>query len=252
MNKDEKEARKMYEESAQFYHDYRTKINPKGWFFNEYLEMPSTLKILGNVKGKKVLDYGCGSGIYTKILVNGGANVKGFDISKEMLKIAIKENPDVELKIGSGYKIPFNEKFDIVLASLVVHYMKDWDKMFREVRRVLNNGGVFIFSSDNPVFQASKSVKVGSKKLKALGMMDYFKNDRKEVSWINPYNNKEIIVPYYHRTYETIIKTIIRNKFEIIDYLDCFPDKKSKRIFSKEYTLYSKVPKFMVFKVRKK
>ena len=145
MNKEEKEAKKVYEDSAEFYHDYRTRINPNGWFYNEYLEMPATLKVLGNVKGKNVLDYGCGSGIYTERLRRKDAKVKGFDISKKMLDIARKNNPGVEFKQGSGYNIPFREKFDIVLAPLVIHYMKDWDKVFKEVKRVLNKGGLFIF-----------------------------------------------------------------------------------------------------------
>src|SRR3989338_10619871 len=127
--KEEKEAQSMYNNSAEFYHDYRTKIHPKGWFYNEYLEMPATLELLGNVNGKNVLDYGCGSGIYASLLKKKGAKIKGFDISEEMLSIARKNNPEIELKQGSGYHIPYHEKFDIILASLVVHYMNDWDKM---------------------------------------------------------------------------------------------------------------------------
>ncbi|HSU72961.1 MAG TPA: SAM-dependent methyltransferase, partial [Candidatus Binatia bacterium] len=42
---------------------------------NEYLEMPATLSLLGKVKGKKILDAGCGPGIYARILHNKGARV---------------------------------------------------------------------------------------------------------------------------------------------------------------------------------
>ena len=75
--KDEKEAKKMYDLLAKFYHDLRTKKYPQGWFYNEMLEMPSTLELLGNVKGKKILDFGCGTGIYAKILTKKGAKVSG-------------------------------------------------------------------------------------------------------------------------------------------------------------------------------
>ena len=75
LTKEEREARDMHNNSASFYHDYRTKINPKGWFYNEYLEMPSTLELLGDIKGKKVLDYGCGSGIYAQLLTKKGAKI---------------------------------------------------------------------------------------------------------------------------------------------------------------------------------
>src|SRR3989344_6168312 len=137
MKQEEKEAKKNYDLSAEVYHNLRTKENPQGWFYNELLEMPSTLELLGNIKGKKILDFGCGTGIYAKLLTKKGAIVKGFDLSPAMLKIAKEENPKLNLILGSGYNIPFNEKFDIVVASLVVHYLKDWDKMLKEVKRVL-------------------------------------------------------------------------------------------------------------------
>src|SRR3990167_5447984 len=249
ITKEEKEAKIMYDNSADFYHDYRTKINPQGWFYNDYLEMPASLELLGNINNKKVLDYGCGSGIYIKILKNRGANVKGFDISEEMLKIARKNNPDIEFRQGSGYNIPFKEKFDIVLASLVVHYMKDWDKMFREINRVLKNKGVFVFSTGNPVAEARKKIKVGKKKISVLD--DYFKEGKIYGHWRGN-KVKDMRMFSYHKTYETIIKTIIKNGFKIIDYKDCFPIKKAKKLFPKDYAEYSKKPFFCVWKVMKK
>ncbi len=105
--------------------------------------MRATLELVGNVKGKEVLDYGCGSGLYLKVLIKRGASVKGFDISEEMLKIARKKFPKLDLRLGSGYNIPFREKFDLVVAPLVLHYIDDWDKVFREVSRVLKKNGIF-------------------------------------------------------------------------------------------------------------
>lgn len=252
LSKEEKESVTMYNNCASFYHDYRTKINPRGWFYNEFLEMPATLELLGNVKGKKILDYGCGSGIYLKLLKSKGANVKGFDISEEMLKIAKKNNPSLELRQGSGYAIPFKEQFDVIVASLVVHYMNDWDKMFKEMARVLKKRGIVVFSTGNPVYEVSKNMMIKGKKYKVLGIKDYFKEEVFYNSWTNPYNQKEICVPVYHKTYETIIKTILRNGFDIVDYKDCFPTLVSKKLFPKDYAKYSKMPMFMVFKVRKK
>jgi len=249
MKQEEKEAIKNYALCAKGYHNWRTKKHPQGWFYNELLEMPSTLDLLGNMKNKKILDFGCGTGIYAKILAKEGAKVKGFDISKEMLNIARKENPNLDLRLGSGYDIPFKEKFDIVLAPLVVHYLKDWNKMFAEVSRILNKGGYFIFSTGNPVAEAKKKISMGNKKISILD--NYFKEGKVYANWKDD-KGKKIKMSAYHKTYETIIKTIINNNFEIIDYKDCFPIKKAKKLFPRDYAEYSKKPFFCVWKVRKK
>lgn len=90
MNKDEKATIKMYSGLAREYHDMRLKKS----FYNEMIEMPAMLKILGNIKGKKILDWGCGSGLYIKKLKGKCAEIKGFDISPDMVKIAIEMNPE--------------------------------------------------------------------------------------------------------------------------------------------------------------
>lgn len=250
--KEERQTKKTYNDVAQFYHEYRTTKFKDGWFFNEYLEMPAMLKSLGNVKGKKVLDWGCGSGIYAKILNRKGARIKGFDKSEEMIKIAKKDSPNLYLRVGSGLKIPFNEKFDIVFASLALHYLKDWNKAFREVSRVLKKDGVFLFSDYNPVTKSSKSIICENKKIKALGIRDYFKErEMHYVDWKLP-NGKTVRIRSYAKTYESIIKIIIKNKFEIVDYIDVHPIHSAKNKFPEEYTLWSKVPKFVIWKLKKR
>ncbi len=248
--KEEKEAKKAYDFMADYYHYHRTEKYPNGWFYNEMLEMPATLELLGNVRGKKMLDFGCGTGIYAKLLTKKGAKIKGFDISDEMLRIARRENPKLDLRHGSGYKIPFNEKFDIVYAALVIDYFKDWDKVFKQVSKVLKKGGIFVFSAGNPVSECSKTIKCNGKKFKALGIRDYFDEKVHYADWTM--ENDEVTVPSYHKTYETIIKTIIRNGFEIVDYKDTYPLEKAKKLFPKDYRVYSRMPYFCVFKLKKK
>ena len=149
--KEEKGAKIMYNASAEFYHSERLNKKSEGQFYNALTEMQALLKMIGNVKNKKVSDWGCGSGIYIKILSKKGANIKGFDISKEMIKIAKKDNPNTDLRVGSGLNIPFSEKFDIVFPSLALHYLNNWDRALRGISRVLKNNGYFIFSIINPI-----------------------------------------------------------------------------------------------------
>jgi SAM-dependent methyltransferase len=260
MKSDEKEAQKKYNVVAEHYHNWRTKINPKGWMFNEHLEMPATFELLGNIKNKKVLDIGCGGGIYAKLMTKKGATVKGFDTSKEMLSIARKDNPGLDLREGSFYKIPFSEKFDMAIAPLVIDYSNDWDKIFREIRNRLKEGGEFIFSIGNPVTEIAEKLEINGKRYKYKGISarviyDYFTERKIYGKWKNIQTAKKALnirMPTYHHTYESIIKIILRNGFEIVDYKDCFPTKESKKLFPEEYKFLTKVPYFCVWKVKKK
>jgi SAM-dependent methyltransferase len=253
MRLDEKEAVRKYEVVAGHYHNFRTKLNPDGWVYNEHLEMPATFELLGNLKNKKVLDIGCGAGIYAKEMTKRGAKVKGFDLSPKMLEIAKKENPNLDLKKGSFYKIPFKEKFDIAVAPLVIDYAENWDKVFRQVSKILKNKGYFIFSSGNPVTEVT--TKQNKKNPLVREFKGYFDERKISKPWRNILHKKQVkdvLMPIHHKTYETVIKTIVRNGFEIVDYKDCYPLKKSKKLWPKEYEFLTNVPYFCVWKLRKK
>ncbi len=212
-------------------------------FHNDYLEMPTTLKLLGNIKGKKILDLGCGTGIYAKILYRKGAIVQGVDISEKEIEIAIKENPKIEFKLGNSEKLPYsNREFDIVLAALVLEHLKNWSKTLKEVRRVLKKNGLFIFSMGNPVVNC---IKQKGKSLKII--KNYFEDYNRSSDWGN-----NVCIKWYSKTYRQIIGLLVRAGFEIVDYEDCRPIQKAKKIFPKEYAFTSMLPYFCTWKWRKK
>ena len=93
-------------------------------------ERPNTWSLLPkSLKGLRVLDLGCGSGWYAEQLIHGGDKVTAVDVSPAMVKltksrlkgkgnifVANLEEPLSFFKDGT---------FDIVLAPLVIHYIKD-------------------------------------------------------------------------------------------------------------------------------
>ena len=131
----------------------------------------------------------------------------------------------------------------------MVHYFKDWDKMFKEVSRVLKKGGIFVFSTNNPVHDSRKVIKVKEKNVSAFG--DYFFEGKTSMSWKNN-NGKKMKMTFYRKTYQSIIEVILKNGFEIVGYKDCFPLKKAKKLFPDDYRVYSKKPFFTSWKVRKR
>lgn len=238
----EKEVRTTYDRIASKYHEKRkSKL-----IYNEYNEMPATLSLLKNVKGRKILDLGCGTGIYTKILKKRGAIASGIDLSPKMIELAKKNVKGVDFRVGSVYKLPYKPgTFDMVLASLVMNYFSNLDKAFREIKRVLKRDGVFIFSIDNPVINVTHRIKGKPRRCRVFS--DYFKEGKLYEYW----PTFGVRMPYHHFTFQTLIRTIVKNGFSIEDAMDTKTVKRAEKLDRSIYNFTSKLPWFMVFKIRK-
>jgi len=106
---------------------------------------------LGDVEGKRVVDFGCGSGANTVLLAHRGAHVWGIDISEDLLRLgarrlAVNGRAGAATFIaGSAHDMPFSdESIDVVFGIAILHHL-DLDLVSREVRRVLKPGGRAIF-----------------------------------------------------------------------------------------------------------
>lgn len=120
---------------------------------NAHYERPEMLRLVGDVRGRHVLDAGCGSGPLTAALRDRGAVVTGFDGSPAMIDLARRRLGDgVPLHVADlARPLPFPDgAFDDVVASLVLHYLEDWVAPLTEVRRVLRPGGRLILSVNHP------------------------------------------------------------------------------------------------------
>ncbi len=244
------QVKKTYNLLAREYYEMRKGKNGINDFFNTNLEMPTTLKVLGTVKNKKVLDLGCGPGFYVKILTQKGAKVRGIDISEESIKIAQEENPNIEFKIGDiTKKFPYKDsEFDVVLATLIFDHIEDWNIFLKEIKRILKKDGILVFSTYNPVTYKLKTKVWFFKKFREVN--DYFNEDWKNEIWGK--KEKTGKIAHHHKTYGTIVKLLVGNGFEIVDYEDAFPTKESKRQYPEYYKRFSNSPHFCTWKVKKK
>ncbi len=124
-----------------------------GSLLNAHYERPAMLDLAGDVAGRRILDAGCGSGPLTAALREQGALVTGIDGSPAMIALARERLGDaVPLHVGDlAEPLPFPDgAFDDVTASLVLHYLEDWDAPLAELRRVLRPGGRLIVSVNHP------------------------------------------------------------------------------------------------------
>ena len=110
----------------------------------------ATIKLLDPVRGIKVLDLGCGTGYFSKILsdlVGPEGTVVGIDPDEERLKVAREKHTASNLKYlnGTAENIPGTE-YDLVFSNHVIHWCKDKDLVFKQVHKSLKKGGKFAFT----------------------------------------------------------------------------------------------------------
>lgn len=106
------------------------------------------------MKGRKVLDVGCGAGVDLLRFAKGGALATGVDISPNAIDLAranaAHQGLDVELQVADAEHLPFADgTFDLVFAHGVIQYSSDTQRVVDECRRVLKPGGQAIFQAYN-------------------------------------------------------------------------------------------------------
>lgn len=156
------------------------------------------IKKLGSLKGKKVLELGCGAGESSVYMAKKGADVTATDISQGMLDVVQKvaKVHKTKLKTTKAYsdKIPFKDNtFDIVYAANLMHHV-DYDKTLKEAKRVLKKGGIFVSwdpIAHNPLINIYRrmATEVRTEDEHPIKMKDlktfkkYFSNVEYETTW---------------------------------------------------------------------
>ena len=108
------------------------------------------LKIIKKyVKGKIVLDVGCGTGLVMKEILADSKKVYGIDFSEGMLIKAREKNLTVSK--ADGANIPFNDdSFDVVYSVRVLPHIPNVTKVLREIKRVVKKDGLLILEFYSP------------------------------------------------------------------------------------------------------
>ncbi|WP_257404360.1 class I SAM-dependent methyltransferase [Campylobacter lari] len=177
---------------------------------------------LPSLKDKVILDLGCGYGWHSiYALENGVKKVFVIDLSLKMLDKAKIKTSKYKNKIsfyrGSCEEIDKitdlqNIKFDIVISSLVFHYIKDYEKLIFNISKLFNKNGSLVFSVEHPVFTANISqdfIYKNNEDTQYFPVKNYFYENK------NKYNFLGEDVVKYHRTLTSYISPLLQNNFKI-------------------------------------
>ena len=113
-------------------------------------------KILNfDLKGKKFLDAGCGTGLFSAAAAKRGAIVTSLDVGSKLLEQVAKKCKSKRI-IGNVAKMPFKDNsFDIVLATEIIEHTSNPEKSIGELSRVTKPGGLVIITVPNKIWKLS-------------------------------------------------------------------------------------------------
>lgn len=216
------------------------------------------LELIGNVKGKRVLDAGCGYGYYSLLLAKRGAMVTGIDVSEKMIGLA--KNNACEASIECKFFVcdmqdlsMFNKNtFDIVASSIVVGYLDRLEKAFSEVFRVLKRNGVFAFSENHPLLKGSWEKDNEGKRLH-WNIDNYFDRSVRTIEW-RTQDGKVIKTSSRHRTVQDYFEALTASGFAVERLVEPEPAEKASLdnlSCMEHYSRAKRIPIFILFKARK-
>ena len=140
---------------------------------HRFVEKPMMKSMIPNLKNKKVLMLGCGTGEESKLLETFGASLNqltGIDLSSKSIEIAKRSYQDIEFVVGDMNELPFeSESFDFVYSSLAIHYSATPEMAYKEVYRVLKPNGLFLFSIGHPLRWASEEKNIDEEPIRVIG-----------------------------------------------------------------------------------
>ena len=172
--------------------------------FNAQYERPAMVRAIGDVTGLAVLDAGCAGGYYIEQFATTAARVCAVDASPEMVQIASarpRENVDVRVHdLAQRFDWIPDRSLDLVVSSLVLHYLADWKPTLREFARMLRDDGRLVFSTHHPAMTGPT-------------VADYFETQRVTEDWKIGGRDRE--VSFYHRPMETIVNDVLESGFRL-------------------------------------
>lgn len=205
---------------------------------NAYYERPAMLNLLGPITGRNILDIGCGSGSLTAEMLERGAAVTGIDTSIAMVELAEKRVGDEASLIQADLTdpLPFgNATFDDAVASLVLHYLEDWEPALREIRRVLRPGGRLFVSIDHPIVGYTIQEP----------RPDYFANTSYEFEW--EFGGKRVPMRFWRKSLSGMLDAFASADFRVTSITEPQPLQEAREVYPDGFDHFSTSPGFLFF-----
>ena len=229
---------------------------------------PASKRMLGDIKGQKVLDVACGEGYFSRLLASAGAEVTGVDISKNLVAFAREKElaspMGIEYHVGDASRLVFEaDRFDLVHCSMALMDIIEYELAISEASRVLKEGGRFIFSIVHPCFFSSRTFKGdpmclteremqedGTRKFLHMKVYNYHTRHRVSTNWMKdgkPYLPSPLV--NFHRTLSDYVNALGNHGFYITRMDEPVPREEGINVSNDDKD--TRIPNFMIIEAIK-
>lgn len=206
--------------------------------YNALYDRPAVLDLLGDVSGRRILDAGCGPGLYAEELLARGAEVIAFDESSDMVRLA-------NARLGHRASVRVHDlcnpldwidpdSCDGAVLALVIHHVEDRVFALRELHRVLRPGGFLVVSTHHPVVDWLR--RGGS----------YFTTEPIEETWSRGWQ-----VRYWRQPLTEICAEFSQAGFVIERLVEPRPHPAMAEQYPEDHDQLQQAPAFMMFRLLK-
>jgi malonyl-CoA O-methyltransferase len=170
-------------------------------------------KLITKIKGDnfgKILDIGCGTGNYTKLLRDKFPNskIKAVDISPEMIEVAKEKLNDknVEFIIADGETIDLSEQFDLISSNASFQWFGSLEVSLSTYKRLLVDNGVILFSTFGPLtfLELDEAIKKLAGKDTKISSSNFFEEVKIEKILKSFFSDVEIEQKIYKESYSSL------------------------------------------------
>lgn len=243
----EKSGPNFYDEAHVF--DAYSKLRSQPQSANETIEQPILWDLIGSSQGMDVLDLGCGdANVSKRHQISGARSYVGVDGAKRMIALAQKNIQPGFSQIYHFDLLEFDypkESFDLVTASLSLHYIRDLRALLEKIYFSLRPNGRLIFSVEHPVITSCNLSLDQNTQRESWIVDNYFSQGSRTVQWMGD------TVTKYHRTIEEFLSLLKNAGFGLENLKEGQPEEKffeNKMLFARR----QRIPLFLIIEARKR
>ena len=198
--------------------DWRIQVGNDGDANRQLNSDPVLWQLAGNVRGRKVLDAGCGTGYLTQKLSDQGASVIGVDCSERMIEIARADHPALDFRVDSFSELGTvgDASVDLLISNYVLMDTPDLPGSMRAAFRVLRPGGEAVLIFSHPCFPGRRAHdEVGGTQVSYWWDFSYFETrERTDPPW--GHFTEQFI--WFHRPLSDYWKAFLAAGFAVVDF----------------------------------